>query len=362
MKCYIATYYQYDNYGTRLQNYALVKTLENKEIETNTICLVNKKTKIKNIIKTIFSYFPFSLKCKNWKNDYKKKKCFKKFNTNLNLIECTKKDLYSKNYENSFAIAGSDQIWSPNHLKNNPQDIDLFFLRFISKDKRFSYAPSFGVSDIELSSSIDFYNNLKEFNKLTIREETGKKIIKKIINEESLVMPDPVFLLNKSEWTKEIGNRVNDKNNYVALYFLSEQNQSIIKDIEKFAKENECSIKIIMGNTYDRNLLLPNPIEFIEIIKNAEYIFTDSFHASVFSIIFNKKFTVFPRSDVKQISRIENLLNKFECNNFLYNGYIQDIKNREYLQNINELLNKEKQKGISYIDSIIEEVKKNGEV
>ncbi|SDQ11029.1 polysaccharide pyruvyl transferase family protein [Streptococcus equinus] len=356
MKCYIATYYQYDNYGTRLQNYALKRTLEQKGVEVNTIYLKNRRNQYKDLIKELaLKFVPNINVTKRWKNDFEKRKKFQEFNKYLNLVKVTKKDLFEQDYSDSFAIAGSDQIWSPLHLENNPQDVDLFFCRFISKEKRYSYAPSFGTSSVKKHNYYDF---LKDFKKLSVREEQGKKIIESLIQRQATVVPDPVFLLSSDDWKDSFKSKSKIGEKYVVVYFLSQQSSEVIEQIEQFSKDKGCSIINIMGNSYNSHYKIPNPIEFVELLSNASYVFTDSFHASVFSIIFQTKFTVLSRTDVKQISRIENLLKIYHCSDFMYNGRIADIDNRKISEEVGEILKQERDKGQTYLNSIIKEVKK----
>ncbi|MFI3836120.1 polysaccharide pyruvyl transferase family protein [Streptococcus equinus] len=354
MKCYIATYYQYDNYGTRLQNYALKRTLEQKGVEVKTIYLKNRRNQYKDLIKELTLKFVPDIKVtKGWRNDFEKRKKFQDFNRYLNLVKVTKKELFEQDYSDSFAIAGSDQIWSSLHLENNPHDVDLFFCRFISKEKRYSYAPSFGTSSVEKHNYYDF---LKDFKKLSVREEQGKKIIESLIQRQATVVPDPVFLLSSDDWKDSFKSKSKMVKNYVVVYFLSQQPSEVIEQIEQFSKDKECSIITIMGNSYNSHYKIPNPIEFVELLSNASYVFTDSFHASVFSIIFQTKFTVFSRTDVKQISRIENLLTKFKCTDFMFSGVISDIDIRQFPTDISKILDLERNQGMTYLGEIVREV------
>ena len=274
MKIFITTYYKYNNYGTRLQNYALQEALKSnsKNTKVQTIYLKNKKDFVKNYIKKFFSFLKSS-----WKNDTKKKYYFYNFNKKIKFIKTTNKKLSLLDTEESVFIAGSDQIWSPLHLKNNPQDSNLFFLNFVKKGQKNSYAPSFGVNELP-KDMINFYKkNLKKFDNMSVREKTGQEILKSNFNIEAKVMPDPVFLLSQKEWSK-IAKEPKQKK-YALVYLLGEQNKDFTETIKKYCTNNNLKIITIAGNNIKNKETVVTPEEFIGLIKKADTVFTDSFHA-----------------------------------------------------------------------------------
>lgn len=368
MKCYIATYYKYDNYGTRLQNYALSKVLKNRNIEPITIYLkeTSNKVNLKKILKKIILKLPVITETqKVLLNVEKKDKKFKEFNKKLNLKKFESSQLRNINFSYSFCIAGSDQIWSPNHLKNNKEDIDLFFLNFAPKEKRFAYAPSFGVNEIPNELQEIYIKNLNEFNEISIREEKGKEIILDLLNINVPIVPDPVFLLTKEEWQELINcnNLFDIDKPYILTYFLSRPDERLINEIKNVCQTNDYCHVNVSGNHFSELDIIPAPDEFIKLIDKALFVFTDSFHASAFSIIMNTNFSVVKRTDVDQFSRIETLLNKYKAEEC----YI-DLNNREKVESLihksfcidYERLLYEREKGLEYINRIISKGK--GEV
>lgn len=361
MKVYIATYYKYNNYGTRLQNFALCQVLKQYHCEPKTIYLKSLKEKRNNILKNILVRLPVkSNKREIWINDLKKEKKFREFNKNLNFLNISYKKLCKTDFSNAIAIAGSDQIWSPAHLEKNPEDLKLFFLQFIQREKRYAYAPSFGVSSLSEKESELYKENLNEFNEITVREEAGQKIIKNTINKNVLLMPDPVFLLSKEEW-KNFCSTEQINNNYVVTYFLGEMNNSLEEKIRRYAEKNKCKVYNISGNKFSKNSILASPLEFVNLIANANAVFTDSFHATAFSLIMETPFLVFKRSDVKQFSRIETLLNKYGCQESKIEN-IEEIQNEANLKpsidNLNvEIIEMDRKYGKSYIEKLIKDNK-----
>ena len=360
MKVYIATFTRYENYGSRLQNFALCYAIKELGAEPITLIVNNKKDILIKNIKKIFSYFPiFCKKQRVWISEIKKAKKNLEFTKKLNLFEIIYDKLINVNFENSIAIAGSDQIWSPVHLKKRPDDMELFFLRFVPSNKRFAYAPSFGVKKIP-SDLVKMYKNyILEFNKVSVRENTGKNIIKEIVGINVPVLPDPTFLLNKNEWEKIANKELNIVSKYILVYFLSEQPSVVIQKIKQYARENKLEIIYIIGNVYRKNNFVPTPEEFIGLIDSAEVVFTDSFHGCVFSIIMQTSFIVFERKDVEQFSRIDTLLKKYDLEknivktNELWKIDLKNTITKERFQAIAKLMEKEQQKGIDYLINVL---------
>ncbi|MCR0182865.1 polysaccharide pyruvyl transferase family protein [[Clostridium] innocuum] len=362
MKCYIATYYKYDNYGTRLQNYALCQVLKDYNITPITLYLKDKrniKNNVKNIMKKFIALLPeMSQYQKAIKNDEKKRKVFKAFNENLNLMKVNYSDLDKLELENAFAIAGSDQIWSPLHLKNNPMDIKLFFLKFVPECKRFSYAPSLGVDSITDNQKKLYKENITSFSKIALREESARNILCDIIDKEITLVPDPVFLLSCNEWRSKFNyiNESKSTDSYILTYFLGEPNSETKKNITEIANNVNMKIINLSGNFYEKDDIVPAPDEFVKLIDKASLVFTDSFHACAFSIIMQTPFFVYQRSDVKQFTRIETLLKKFNCNECHITNKNFNEKTMNPLIYNEFILNKlkeEKSIGIKYLESIL---------
>lgn len=357
-RIYIATYYQYNNYGTKLQNYAMVETIKELGGFPITIYMNNPMQRLKKNISMFFSYIPIKTNkiILLWKNDRIKTLAFKKFNEKLHFKYYTYKKLYNINFENSAAIVGSDQVWLPKHLETLKKDRILYFLQFVPSSLKFSYAPSFGVSEIPKNMKEMYKKELVDFQRITVREDTGKKIIKELINKDVETMCDPVFLLTKEKW-KTITTDNKERNDYIIKYFLGDINECINNEIINYGKRNNYKIITIAGNHIKKNDEVPNPEEFVELIKNAKLILTDSFHASAFAIMMNIPLYVFKRKNVKQFSRIEMLLKKYECTDSIvkdnFNFKIIDKNLPKINDKVDLIIEKERIKGRTYLNEII---------
>lgn len=200
-----------------------------------------------------------------------------------------------------------------------------------------------------------------------MREEAGCKIVENLLNKKAKIVVDPTMLLNSKQWETLEEKPSKNLNNYILCYMLSD-NPHHWRAIRKFAKKNRKQLVVIPHDGYSyiqskytiRNCSVGN---FLYLIKNADYIVTDSFHGTVFSIIYDKNFCVFERHNPKdsnaQNSRIYNLLRIAKAEECLitYNSNrINKIStNLNYYDNLKDLIceSKEYLKESIYNNNII---------
>lgn len=362
MKCAIITITNGSNYGNRLQNYAVQRVLEKRNITVETLINLgnnedNYKTKIKSIVKNVLKT---TLLYKKYNNEIKRLNAFKKFNKynirfSKNSISNTKISTKILKQYDCF-ICGSDQIWNPNYKEN----AKVNFLGFVENRKKIAYAPSFGVSNIPDNRKEEIKNWLNKIDYLSVRENEGKKIIEELTNRKDVeILLDPTMMLTSEEWDK-ISKKPNQLKNdkYILNYFLGELSEERRKQIDIVAKENNCEII----NILDKNspFYQTDPSEFLYLEKNAFLICTDSFHSCVFAIIYNRPFVVFDREDntVSMNSRIETLLNKFMLQDRKYNGKLTEEQLKHNYENAYKILEKEKQKAYNFLNTALD-IKEN---
>jgi hypothetical protein len=250
------------------------------------------------------------------KNRNEQFKMFIEQNFRSHVTECIGYDkLTEKAREFDAVVVGSDQLWLPSGMGSN-----FYNLLFVPDEiRKVSFATSFGVSYIPFYQVKKTGQYLNRFDYIGVREETGKKIVEEVSDKKAEVILDPTLLIEASEWRKCMKkNPVEGK--YIFCYFLG-NNPEHRKQVDRFAKEKGLKVynlahidEYVAEDKLFSNVSDVGPFEFINLIDNAEYVFTDSFHASVFSILFNKKFIVFNRfSDAdknSRNSRIDNLMKK----------------------------------------------------
>lgn len=321
MKILIVTLYGNNNFGNKLQNYALQEYLKKINKNNEVFTFVPKYHNIKTILYNLIMKF-----------DSRGKK-FYKFNSNINYYK-KKIDINNPKIDESinYLVYGSDQIWNTNFEGK----YNFFYGNCLEELKKISYAASFGMDYVD-SNYIDFYKkSLKKFKAISVREDKGKEIVEKLTSRKDIeVLIDPTMLLSVDEWNKIIKkpkllNRIGDKK-FILNYFLGELSSDKKSEIDRIAKENDCFII----NILDKNdpFYSCGPSEFLYLEKNAFLICTDSFHSSVFAILFNKPFIVFDREQKKvknMSSRIDTLINKFKLKNRKFNGKSITSENLEH--------------------------------
>lgn len=323
----IVTIIDNDNYGNRLQNYAL-QTYINNEFDIQTTTLINdgfsndKKFYFFRLVKN-------KIVGKKYKviNNIDRKNNFDKFNQYIK-FSLEKVNCFSNFSCFDCVIVGSDQVWNPNFRRL--RDLDLLNNKTIRK--RISYAASFGVNDISLNNRKKMYTSLQKFDAISVREAVGKKIINDMNIKNVEVLIDPTMLLTADEWDKVSKKPTMLKDDkYILNYFLGNLSDERRNEINRVAKENNCEVINILDK--ESPFYECGPSEFLYLEKNAQLICTDSFHSSVFAILFNRPFIVFDREQndiVSMNSRIETLIDMFKLENRKYNNQMITRKNLEH--------------------------------
>lgn len=319
MKKILITTLQGANYGNRLQNYALQEYLKKNgcEVYNPYYTPVEYSTiigKIKHTIKKCLGRVGV-LRFKNELAKEAKERLFHEFDKkwiNNRFWINFKKTKELKKYD--YAITGSDQVW--HNWSNTKAELNYFYLDFIEKEKRISYAPSFGFSTITKDKDIH-KKGLNEIENLSCRENKGVEIIMELTGRKAELVPDPTFLLETEEWIKfEEKPQYEINKDFVVVYFLGNIHEHAKDLIRQF---NDKGIQIIDLMNTETKYFLSTPNNFVWLIHNAKYILTDSFHACVFSIMFNKKFVSYRRQDkyvTNMYDRIQTLLDFTNCNQF----------------------------------------------
>lgn len=210
-------------------------------------------------------------------------------------------------------LCGSDQIWNGEALYVDPQ----YYLRFAPKNKRIAFAPSFGRDKVADYNKKIIANYIMDIPNLSVREESGISIIKELTKKDATHLIDPTLILDRSKWDRyfELQEDLLDSAKYILAYFLNEPTDYAKECIKKLARENK--LKVI-ALPYQRELTdwfdsAPNagPVEFVQYVKNASYVCTDSFHGTAFAVNYQVPFYTFERqygSAGKQSSRIDSFL------------------------------------------------------
>lgn len=366
--------YNIKNYGSMLQAYATQLFIEKQNIDYEIIRYIKKhdlKFILISLIKLLNSNYRsalirhFKQKCILFiksdisKNIEKRKECFNKFQNeyfnNLSIICSNYQELLKIGNKFQAYLVGSDQLWLPAGLSTN-----FYNLNFTKNDAfRISYATSFGVSKIPFYQKKRTANYLNRIQALSVREQKGVEIVRKVAGKNAELVVDPTLLFTEKEWLDYIPCQKIINEPYIFVYFIGnnpEQRKAVInlknktklkivvlRHIDEYLSKDEC-----FGDIAPYNV---GPKEFVNLIRSAEYVCTDSFHGSVFSIINKKKFIVFNRFRENKKnstnSRIDSLCNTLDLQERRYNPkndlYSQIIKEFDYafVENKLEMLRKD---------------------
>lgn len=289
-----------------------------------------------------------------------------KFSKFQNEYLCLDKDNYRKRRVSTFYafICGSDQIWN----SNAPGIGEVYYLRFTEQHKRIAYAPSFGSDTVPDFNKKRLAKYLREIPYLSVREQSGVKIIKELTGRDATLVLDPVLLAGKEFWEDNVKNIKKRNRKYMVCYFLSNATRAlnIIDSISK-ALDLEV-IWINTGVSYEERDFLPldaSPLEFVSLFMNASFACTDSFHGTAFSVMFGVPFYVFRRQyEVfsKQHTRIESFLSLMHLEQRLWNDNnetdFSDCASVDFDYSKNALLNMRRESA-EYLKNALESVEKN---
>jgi len=367
-KVAIVTLIGYFNYGNRLQNYATQEVLKYLGCNVETIVYYKRvefkkepldvtiKRKMESFFNKTNKQRYDALKSKLtyilYKDlIYERTRTFKLF-TQMNISES---DVIYDDYlfnnlaeDYDFFVAGSDQVWHP-FIENK----SLYFLSFAPKEKRIAYAPSFGVAELPESCFEEYKKYISEIPHISVREQSGADIIKKLTGREAVVLVDPTLMLTKEKWVSISKPAIyKPSRRYLLTYFLGKLNNDVKKLVKIIAAHR--NLEIVQLTTFkDKKRFTADPAEFIDYVNSSDIILTDSFHGAVFSILFEKPFIVFDRihEGPSMISRIETLLSKFELESRRW----KNIRNKN---NINNLINNLFEVDFSHVPPILEAERK----
>ncbi|MEE0965209.1 MAG: polysaccharide pyruvyl transferase family protein [Ruminococcus bromii] len=374
----ICACYQHKNYGSQLQSYATTVELARRNIDFEVIrykkkitplLLVKSLPRLLNpvfindrIIETSQKKMMLKLHPQLAQDNAVRNAAFDKFSQSrfkkLSPVYYGYEQLKEQSKKYTAVMVGSDQLWSPSGITSN-----FYNLMFADDNTvKISYATSFGVSQINPRYHKIYNTFLNRLNFISVRENSGKKIVEELSSNKAEVVCDPVILLDAEQWLKEIPNKRLYDEPYIFAYFLGKSAE--YRDaVTKFAKQK--GLKIVAEphmdsyNKADENFgdYTPfdiGPAEFVNLIRNAEYVFTDSFHGSVFSMLYQKHFLVFNRysdnSSSSKNSRIDSFCKNYGLSDRRYNGNIADVENKINYEDVLGKVDEHRQKSKAFLD------------
>lgn len=291
------TFHASHNYGSVLQAYALATKLRTLGHETEFINLRPKSQrdaykiirKSHRGIRRIFRYIIYPALKRRYNH-------FERFINKV--LPVTKEEyatteaLQNANFHYDAYICGGDQIWNPACL-----DFETaYYLQFLSEGndaRKVSYSPSFGKTEFDEDTLKNIKKWLEKFDFISVREKRGAELVRKLTDKDVQMVCDPVLLLDRNEWEK-LAVRPRIKKTYILVYFLENNHGS--RHLIDYLKKTT-GYDVVVFNEYIRDFVKPyhkaygaSPEEFVGLFMNASFIYTNSFHGTVFATIFEKPF------------------------------------------------------------------------
>ena len=327
--CGILNFWHTNNYGALLTCYAL-----------QTIIKRQKKTV------RVINYLPDFWKGRfngNISEDFSQKYL------DLTNLYTTSGELKKLNEQTKTFICGSDQIWRYRYIRNNGKDV--YALSFANASaKKIAYAASFGTNIFEGNDeeTLNFKYNLQRFNYISVREQNGVDICKKIFNVQATHVLDPVFLLEQKDWDELSQNANNKDKNDLVSYLINKDD--ISAQIISFA-EQKLQTKIFnFDDAYTNKKQHLSVEDFLYKIKNCKFFITDSFHGLCFAIIFNKPFVCIINKERGE-SRFTSLANLLQIEDRMISS-VSELENLSFqcdFKKINSILKQQKDFSIQWL-------------
>ena len=292
MRLGIKTIIDYSNYGNRFQNYAVQKILSKYGDCVNVDAKypgasVKRKYQVWSLLSGLLDLFMPGRSFRYFKGI--------RFNKRLKYASADTCDAF---------FYGSDQIWNPTYERPD------FIIPAIPEKKNIALSASIGIDHIPEEHSEMFAKGLPMFDAISVRENTAVDIVRSYTGKIPELLMDPTLYLSADEWRVIESKKVRRlPKKYVLVFFLGSISDARRKSINAFAKENNAEVVVVFEDKWN-NL---SPEDMIHLIDHAFIILTDSFHGTVFSIIFSKPFLTYSREDnlLKMNSRLDALLKMF---------------------------------------------------
>lgn len=355
------TMHKVQNYGSALQAYALQKYLDKLGYKNEIIDYLYPTNKPQTTLKhKVASLLPYNVKKVN-----KFKKFWNKYLRTSRQTFTSYDQLTPDTCEYDIYLTGSDQVWNPLFK----EEAFPFMFNFIKGGKKLSYAASFSSGEVEECYKQKFSEYLSQYSHISVREESGVKIVKELTGKEAKHVCDPTFLLNDEDWNELESKSGVTKEPYILVYILAyayNPYPHIFNIIEKVRKELNYKVIFIDGSfkyAFKKGYELKKgngPADFLSLFRNASFVITTSFHGTAFSINFRRPVISVIQPDLNKDSRMYSILKQvsLEKQAVVYNKdfvFKKDYMNI-YTEEVNSKIQELKEASRSFLKESLEEI------
>lgn len=348
----ILTHHYIHNYGAFLQGYALqeaVKKLYPND-EVYMIDFVNKKHAVKNTLGW-FRYNPNKDSIKSYMQKIKLPRIFKKTQKKYyNLTKRIKNTEDLNNLNLDAIIVGSDEVWHYEDIARHP----MKFGYEVKVPKLIAYAPSTGSSNVKEGIPEYVKEGMKNFTGLSARDDNAEELIKNVLGKECTRVLDPTLLYEFPEYSSKFVDYIKSQK-YILMYYCDNLPDTIKNEIIEYANKN--GYKIFGAGEYKKwfteTFVDINPFEWVEMFRNAQIVFTGTFHGAVFSIKSRKNFYVY-LTNPSRIKKVGSLLKQFgiedrTMNNENVDKIFNNIENDINYEEVYKKIEVEKNRSLEYL-------------
>lgn len=322
-----------DNYGQVLQYISIQEYLKTRGHQVSLIRHYYSSNVFKRLVRKIMRLFRQNQSTVKARTTFDKwAECTKKYEAlhprhfeEFREKYCNIYNLRLPSYRRNFDafVVGSDQIWS----STSP----FCFLNFAKYGEvKFSIAPSIGKMKVDNRVVSTIKDWLVDFKFITCREQSAVDMCRKAGREDAHLVLDPTFLIPKEAYLAYTSPGIM-KDDYVFIYMLGADVSIDLSQIYEFAEKENLKVKYVASQGREDNYpkewaTIP---EWISLLSNAKYVFTNSFHGMALSCIFKKQFLVFPIvGEMKGMNeRIFNISKEFNCEDRIYGNSLYEVKN-----------------------------------
>lgn len=368
------------NYGCHLQRYALQKVVENCELPVWSILFpfspgsIRKSSTRVSFLKRIVEggnkiYGAIRRKSKAFDNF---SDVFLKSTQRFSSYDELLQNIYTLNFD--AYVAGSDQIWNTAWMPTE-EFFRYYMLDFAPSDKKIAYAPSVGVSKITDEFAPKFQRYLADFRFLSARENEGAQELERLLNRPVEVVLDPTMLLTTQEWDEVAAQACPVKTQRYILCYSLGNGDKVLRKATALQKKLKCPIVFFEDNfktdlklrLKGKNIIFARsagPAEFVNYIKNANCVVTDSFHGSVFAILYRKPFFTMMRdtksAEKSMNSRMSTLFSTFRLESRLFEPNSDEPVTDESFKidydAVEAILQKRRAESLNYLKNALETV------